>query len=53
MSLMGVKALTFDTSGTLLDWDLGAAPVLLDTVDRVGLYRPEFKVEVEILVAAL
>ena len=28
-------------------------PVLLDTVDRVGLYRPEFKVKVEILVAAL
>ena len=53
MSLIGVKALTFDTSGTLLDRDLGAAPALLDTVDRVGLYRPEFKVEVEILVVAL
>ena len=50
---MGVKALTFDTSGTLLDLDLGAAPTLLDTVDRVVLYRPELKVEVEILVAAL
>ena len=50
---MGVRALTSYTSGTLLDWDLGAAPVLLDTVDRVGLYRPEFKVEVEILVVAL
>ena len=53
MSLVGVKALTFDTSGTLLDWDLSAAPVRPDTVDRVGLYRPEFKVEVEILVVAL
>ena len=51
MSLVGVKALTFDTSGTLLD--LGAAPALLDTVDRVVLYRSELKVEVEILVAAL
>ena len=39
MSLDNVKALTFDTGGTVLDWHTGFATILAETGKRHGLER--------------
>ncbi len=39
MSLDGVKALTFDTGGTILDWHTGFSTALAQTASRYGLER--------------
>ena len=39
MTLSGVRALTFDTGGTILDWHTGFATALAETGARHGLER--------------
>lgn len=39
MSLSDIRALTFDTGGTILDWHTGFANVLTEVGDRHGLAR--------------
>ena len=39
MSLTGIKALTFDTGGTLLDWHTGVRDAFAEAGRRHGVYR--------------
>ena len=39
MTLNGIKALTFDTGGTILDWHTGFATALAEAGDRHGIAR--------------